>query len=128
MAERIEEELALLRHRYPGAKIGPGGSSILVEGWSLRNGWSAASTVGLVVVPPGYATTPPDNFYTGPDLRLANGQEPGNSSLVDLLGSKWRQFSYHVEPSDWRPHATITEGHNLATFFQGVERRLSEAS
>lgn len=129
MADRIDEELALLRQRYPNAKLGPDGRSILVEDWKLRPGWNSGQTRLLVVVPPGYPTTPPDNFYTAPELRLADGREPGNaSSIVDLVGLKWRQFSYHVEASDWRTHAVITQGHNLSTFFEGVERRLSELS
>jgi len=129
VADRIDEELALLRQRHPSAKLGPDNQSVLVEDWKLPAGWSIDETRLLVVVPPGYPTTPPDNFYTAPELRLADGREPSNAqSIVDLADLSWRQFSYHVEACDWRPHAVVIEGHNLCTFFQGIERRLSELS
>lgn len=128
MAGRLDEELALVRKRHPTARLGPGDRSLLIDEWRLPSGWSSTQVRLMVVIPSGYPTTPPDNFYTTPDLVLAGGREPGNTSHVDLEGARWRQFSYHVEASDWRPHAVVTEGHNLLTFLEAVEKRLSELS
>ena len=62
-------------------------------------------------------------------IRLAAGGEPGNTSLsVNQAGRSWRQFSWHVETGDWRPHAEVLKGHNMLTFLEGLGRCLKEAN
>jgi hypothetical protein len=43
-------------------------------------------------------------------------------------GRQWLQFSYHVDPNDWRPHANPTAGSNLADYLAGALTRFLEAS
>jgi hypothetical protein len=109
--------------------LGPNLEWFSITHWKLPPGWNKAETTVLVQIPPGYPVTPPDNFYTDNDLALANGQQPGNSSVNQLVASKmWRMFSYHVEGRDWHPHADPLKGHNLLTFLYGVAKRLAEVS
>jgi hypothetical protein len=83
----------------------------------------------LILIPPGYPITPPDNFYTDNELRLSSGALPGNSNANTIqLERPWLQFSYHVESADWQPNSDLLQGHNLMTFLQGVAIRLSEAN
>ena len=130
MLERRERELELVRTEYGDLEIGSNLDWVIIKKWTLQTGWSKSETQVLVLIPPGYPVTPPDNFYTDNDLRLANGGQPSNSSVnVSQLGRFWLQFSYHVEPEDWKPHADLLQGHNLLTFLKiGVTRRLSEAN
>lgn len=128
MKQRLERELAFVRQRYGEVEIGPSLDWFLIKRWPLDSAWAKGETQILVLLPGGYPTTPPDNFYADPDLRLADGSAPGNTSPVSILGAQWLQFSFHVESGDWQPHADPERGHNLLTFLQGVARRLTEGS
>jgi hypothetical protein len=127
MVERRKEEISLIQARYGEIEVGSDLNWVIIKQWKLPPGWSRTETEVLVPIPPGYPVTPPDNFYTADDLRLANGNPPGNATPgQSQLGRLWLQFSYHVEPGDWHPHADLLQGHNLLTFLGGVAGRLSE--
>jgi hypothetical protein len=129
MVGRRKEELKLVQARYGDIEIGTQLEWLVINHWPLPNGWNKQETAVLVFIPPGYPVTPPDNFYADNDLRLANGNLPGNASPGQRshLDKQWLQFSYHVERGDWHPHADLLQGHNLLTFLNGVEKRLKEA-
>ena len=94
----------------------------------LPQGWSAEETPLLVLIPAGYPTTPPDNFYVRNDLTLAGGGEPGNAPKDQpQRNTTWRMFSWHVDET-WQPSAAPARGDNLLTFLAGCEQRLSELS
>lgn len=93
----------------------------------MSPGWNQSETQVLVLIPSGYPTIPPDNFYTDDELRVADGRQPGSTTANQgQAGRMWLMFSYHVEPSDWTASAEIVEGHNLLTFLDGVAGRLME--
>jgi hypothetical protein len=127
MTERVKQELKLVETRYGELEIGPNCDWFVIKRWRLGAGWNKNETPVLILIPPGYAVTPPDNFYTDNDLFLSSGGEPGNTSRGQThAGRLWRQFSYHVEAGDWQPHADPLHGHNLLTFLAGVAKRLAE--
>jgi hypothetical protein len=129
MIERRNSEFNLVTGIYGELEIATDLSWFVVKSWRLPAGWNKYETALLVQIPPGYPVTPPDNFYTDPDLLLGNGGQPGNSSAgQSLVGRQGRMFSYHVESGDWQPHAEPSKGHNLLTFLEGVIKRLLEAS
>jgi hypothetical protein len=129
MIERRKEELKFVEAKYGALEVDPNVEWFIIKRWQLGSGWSMAETPVLVLFPPGYAVTPPDNFYTRNDLRLASGAQPGNTSPNATQARRaWLQFSWHVEASDWAPHAEVLQGHNILTFLEGVGRRLSEAN
>ena len=129
MIERRKEELKLVEAKYGELEVDPNVDWFIIKRWQLGSGWSVGETSVLVLFPPGYAVTPPDNFYTRNDLRLASGAQPGNTSPnATQVGRSWLQFSWHVEAGDWTPHAEVLKGHNMLTFLEGVGWRLSEAN
>ena len=79
----------------------------------------------LILIPGAYPTTPPDNFYTAADLRLANGAVPQNATPAQPLDQPWLQFSFHVEGGDWCA-VDGPGGHTLLDFLDGVAARLAE--
>lgn len=124
---RMAQELHLLRHRYPEIQFHPDQRVLLVPAHQLCPGWNSDHTAILLLVPPGYATIPPDNFLTDSTLLLANGAPPQHArSLQPFLGKHWRLFSFHLEPHTWRPTADVSQGHNLLTYFLGIEEHLQE--
>ena len=127
MFERRLKEIELLRRRYGELDHGANVEWVIFKFFKLPPGWSREVTRLLIMVPPGYPMTPPDNFYVEPGLRLASGAGATNySEPVSHLDQNWGQFSYHVDSGDWKATADILGGHNLLTFMLGVERRLSE--
>jgi len=126
--ERRRLELQLVAARWGELEHAADLSWFIVPRWTLPPGWSRTETPVLVFVPPGYPVTPPDCFFAAPDLRLANGAQPGNSGLQHQLGREWLWFSYHVDQSTWHPSADPASGHSLLTFLAGIDRRFGEAS
>lgn len=125
--ERLRSELEMVRRQFGTAELDPERKRLVVVGWELGSGWSISATDVIVLIPPAYPATPPDNFFTCNDLRLANGHLPGCTSLGhQIAGRQCLQFSYHVEPGEWRPGAEPGSGDNLTTFLAAVGRRLSE--
>jgi len=117
-----------LRERYGEIEYGPSLDWVLVKCFSVPHGWNRKATEVLIIVPPGYPMTPPDNFYVPNGLRIvADGAEklPGNySENQTVLGGNWAQFSYHAQ--GWSPSPDLLEGDNLLTFMLAVEQRLKE--
>ena len=129
MIERIRRELEFVERRFGELERGPNLDWFIVRAMLLGNGWNKEVTGILVLLPGGYPTTPPDNFYADPDLRLASGSVPGNVSVDQTaIGRAWVLFSYHVESGEWKPAPEPEEGHNLLTYVEAVARRLAEAS
>lgn len=129
MLERRNQELDLVRAKYGEIEVGPDLGWLIIKRYRLIPGWNKTEIPVLVMIRPGYPTTPPDNFYVDNDLRLANGQDPSNASRNQVqLGRPWLMFSYHVDESEWKPQPEVLEGHNLLTYLLGVERRLAEAN
>jgi hypothetical protein len=125
MSERIKRELALVQAAYGEIEVDADLRWFVIRHWELVAGWNKQHTRLLVLIPPGYPITAPDNFFTEPDLAVKGGGAPGSTSgPVQQAGQSWLQFSYHLEGGEWRPE----QGHNLLTFLAGVARRLREVS
>ena len=102
MLERRRREVELLRRQYPQVEHGPDLDWVLFRDFALPPGWNRKSTDLLVLIPPGYPETPPDNFHVLAGLRVESGADPGNySEGQELLGESWGQFSYHAD--EWSP-------------------------
>lgn len=127
MTERLAREVELLRKVHSQVDMSADTVHVTVREMTFPAGWNRSSTDILIVVPPGYPVTPPDNFFVPAGLRLAGGQVPGNySESTRLLGKDWGQFSFHSQ--EWRPSPNEADGDNLTTFIALVERRLSEVN
>lgn len=125
MTDRVKRELALVAAAFGELEIDPDLRWFVIKRWALDAGWSKAETRVLILIPPGYAVTPPDNFCADADLSLKGGGQPGNASIAQPInGQQWLQFSYHIEGVDWQPD----KGDNLLTFLVGVTKRLKEVS
>lgn len=126
--ERRRREIDLLRKRYGEVEHGDNIDWILFKSFQLPPGWNRENTELLIVIPPGYPITPPDNFHVRNGLRIvADGGErvPSNySENQSVLGGNWAQFSFHAQA--WSPAPDSLEGDNLLTFILAVERRLGE--
>lgn len=126
MEGRIQKEFEMLSEKYEVIDKDPSFQWILIK-YKLQPGWNKEDVEILLLIPAGYPSTKPDNFYVPHGLAAANPsvqiQNCGNCDLK-ILGRTWLQFSFHVE--EWRPSEDIVSGHNLLTFMAGVVQRLTE--
>ena len=123
--ERRKTEFALLRQRYGDLEHGENLDWLIFKDFPLPAGWNKDTTELLVVIPAGYPTTAPDNFFVRNELRISDGSMPGNySENQSVLGSSWAQFSFHAK--EWNPSPDLDDGDSLLTFMLAVERRLRE--
>ena len=124
-AERRKTEFALLRQRYGDLGHGENFDWVIFKDFRLPAGWNRDTTELLVVIPAGYPTTPPDNFFVRNELRISDGSMPANySDNQSVLGSSWAQFSFHAK--EWNPSTALEDGDSLLTFMLAVEQRLRE--
>ena len=129
LAERLTQEEPLLRQAFPEAAIDTDALMVILHDYPLPTGWSHDHTDVLFAIPFNYPAGQPDNVCARPDLTLAGGATPGNSQGIQQhAGRSWLQFSYHIDPSDWRPHADAAKGSNLADYLAGALSRFQEAS
>ncbi len=125
--DRRDTEFGLLRQHYGDVHAGSDFEWAVVRAVPLCNGWNRPATEVLIVVPPGYPLTPPDNFFVRNGLRLADGSLPANfAENQSVLGDSWAQFSFHAQ--SWNPAPEPMDGDNLMTFMLAVEGRLRELS
>ncbi|SRR6266571_258343 len=124
--ERRRQEIELLRKKYGQVEHGPNLDWVLFKQLPLPPGWNRQTTELLVILPPGYPTTPPDNFYVRNGLKLADGERMPNNYSEDqnILGGSWAQFSFHAER--WNPSPGFEDGDSLITFLIAIEHRLQE--
>ena len=125
--ERREREFELLKQKYGELEHGENLDWVQFKRFPMPPGWNREATELLVVIPPGYPATPPDNFFVRDGLRTAGGAAPGNySEGQSVLGGTWAQFSYHAK--EWNPAPDPNVGDSILTFMIGVEARLREGN
>ena len=127
--ERLLQERPLLEQAFPSAHLDAEAGVVIVAGHKLSPGWSHDETDVLVEIPAAYPSTPPDNMCARADLTLAGGRMPqNNQGHRQIAGLQWLQFSYHVEPSDWRPDADVWKSSTLVDYLHGALSRFEEAT
>ena len=126
MQERIDQELALLRQRYPDLEYCQQGHWIRIPDYRLPAGWNRSFTDVAFQVPVGYPGAPPYGICTPVGLRF-NGESPDNCTLADPIppfGGAWMRFSW--QPDGWQPTANLTAGSNLLNWVVGFAERFRE--
>ena len=126
MQERVEEELRLLRTRYPDLEYVAQGYWIRVKGYPLPKGWNRDVTeVAFQIVA---APAAPYGIYV-PSGLCFNGQMPANyndsSGSVPFPGT-WGMFSWSPGEGEWRPGATVSNGTNYLNWALGFSIRFEE--
>ena len=113
MQDRIDQELVLLRQRYPGLDYRQDGQWVCIPAYPMPTGWDRSSTDVAFQIPIGYPGTPAYGIWT-PEGLLFDGQPPDNCTAAQPIppfGGTWLRFSW--QPEGWQPAAEVTAGSNL---------------
>jgi Prokaryotic E2 family E len=134
-AERLQQELELLRSAYPDLEYLPAGEAqwVRIPSYPVPVGWAheqtpvtAAEIAFQIPTQDGQA---PYAFYVRPAFALASGGAPGNytATATTPWGSDFAQFSW--SPSEpWIPTADIRAGANMLRFARSFAERLGDLS
>jgi hypothetical protein len=126
---RLEQEREILLQTYPNALVKIDGLVVILADHTLGAGWSHQSTDVLFAIPANYPAGQPDNICARQDLTLLDGTSPANNQGIQVHdGRPWLQFSFHLEPGDWRPRAEPPAGSTLVDYLTGALTRFDEAS
>ena len=121
MATTLVADVALLERRGFVLQQHPqphGWLFFVISNYLLGRAFTPTTSDLLVKIPPTYPYAGLDMFWVQPEVRLANGTMPANSSLETLLDRQWLRFSWH--PANWRYGVD-----NLSTFLSFINERLA---
>jgi len=133
-AERLEQELGLLRSGYPdleyrfvdGAHWVPIPAYPVPEAWLAGDESVAAVEIVFLIPPAGQA---PYAFRTRPVITLAGGGTPSNytAPVSTPWGEDFAQFSWSPL-EQWVPKTHIRAGANMLNFARSFAERLEGLS
>lgn len=125
MEGRIEQEIALLRQRYPTLDFRTEGRWVKIPAYPLPAGWSGHQTDVVFQVPPAYPGTQPYGFFV-PHGLLYQGSQPDNYTVSNEtipFSGTWGKLSWTPEDGHWRPGADPLKGSNLVNWVIGFAER-----
>jgi hypothetical protein len=134
-AERLEQELGLLRAGYPDLEylLLEGAHWVRIPAYPVPSGWAYQGTpiseAEIAFQIPSQAGQAPYAFYVRPAFTLASGGTPSNytATATTPWGGDFAQFSWSPnEP--WIPKAEIRAGANMLNFARSFAERLQEPS
>ncbi|MDD5308695.1 MAG: E2/UBC family protein [Deltaproteobacteria bacterium] len=131
LSDRIGQELALLRKKYPDLEYVAAGQWARIPSYPLPEGWNRTMTDVVFAIPVGYPATAPYGIYVPAgilhkDARPNNYTEPA-SNTPPFSGS-WGIFSWSPADGEWRPTANLQSGPNLLNYVQGFANRFREGA
>lgn len=129
MRERIQQELELLRKRYPDLEYQEESHWVRIPAYALPAGWNRPSTHVAFQIPTAYPGTPPYGIYVPAGLTF-NAARPNNytepASTQPPFEGSWGIFSWAPADGQWRPTADRVTGSNLSNWASGFADRFRE--
>jgi len=124
--ERIQQELVILRSRWPDLEYRDEGQWVRIPSYTLPQGWNRSATDAAFQIPVAYPGTPPDGFYIPVGL-LFGGVRPENytepAPTQPPFSGTWGVFSWHLGDGQWFPKADPMSGSNLLNWVIGFAER-----
>ncbi len=129
MQERIDDELALIRQRFPDVEYRREGQWVRVPSYPMSGGWNRTETDVAFQIGEGHPGTPPYGIYVPAGIKYqdaipSNYKEPADNA-PPFEGS-WGVFSWSPDDGEWRPTADIRKGSNLLNWVIGFANRFRE--
>jgi hypothetical protein len=122
MNQQLSLEAEELRQRGLALQLHPqadGWVFTVFDQYPLPSGFNQQSTSLLIKVPPNYPLGGMDMFWADPQLKLAGGSMPANTSVEENLGRPWLRFSWH--PHRWNPSSD-----SLISYLKFIEKRFEQ--
>ncbi len=125
MDERIEEELALLRSRFPDMVYEPNGRWVKLPAYPFANGWNRERDDVAFQIQANHPAAAPYGIYVRSGLRFEEAV-PGNytepAKTAPPFGGPWGLLSWTTEDA-WQPKVPASKGSNLLNWAIGIGQR-----
>lgn len=128
-AERIAQELELLRSSFPTLEYVPEGQWVRIPSYPLPEAvWGRSAVEVCFQIPEAIPAQGPYGLYVRPDISLANGGVIQNYTYPapTAFGGDWGKFSWQLLA--WTPNADIVAGTNMLNFVRSFADRFREGS
>ncbi len=129
MQERINQEIDLLKTRFPDLDYRPDGQWIHILKHPLPPGWNLSATQLAFPIPVEYPCGPPYGIYVPAGIRFGS-QLPSNytdrAPMQPPFGGAWGIFSWTTQDGVWHATADLTKGSNLLNWVLGFQRRFED--
>lgn len=77
---------------------------LVVQKFSLPDGYNRAESDLLLRLPAGFPDTPPDMWWFDPPIQRADGSKiPATEVTESHVGRTWQRWSRHFNAGQWRP-------------------------
>lgn len=103
-------DAAFLADRYTAGEVAIAGGMlcVMLPGWVLPAGFTAAAVDLLLRLPANFPDTQPDMWWMSPTVALSSGQPIAAADLIEThLGRTWQRWSRHLPAGLWN---TGTDG------------------
>jgi hypothetical protein len=129
MQERINEELALIRARFPGLEYVEAGRWVRIPAYPLPQGWNREATDVAFQIQNGHPGVAPYGIYVPSGIQFdaatpTNYKEPADNQ--PSFGGSWGIFSWAPADGQWKPAADVRRGSNLLGWVLGFADRFEE--
>lgn len=126
---RIDQEFALLRDRFPSLEYVSAGQWIRIPSYPLPEGWNRTHSDVAFPIPAGYPGAPPYGIYVPAGITF-KGSRPTNYTepTSTPFGGLWGAFSWAPHDGEWRPTANLHAGPNLLNWALGFAHRFREGA
>lgn len=125
MDDRIQEELALLRTRFPDLVYEPNGRWVRLLGYPLGDGWNREQDDIVFQIQANHPAAAPYGIYVRSGLLFGNAR-PGNytepAKTAPPFGGTWGLLSWTTE-DPWQPKVPAGKGPNLLNWAIGIAQR-----
>ncbi len=129
-AQRISEELVLLREQFPTLDFRD--PWIRIPHWHMPSGWNPDTVDVAFIIADSYPAAPPYGIFVPAGLRV-NGANPGNytepAQTQPPFGGSWGVFSWAVgDQKTWQPGTDVRRGANLLRWVHSFNARFAEGA
>lgn len=126
MDDRLEEELELLRGRWPKLEYEGNGKWVLLPGYPMPHPIEQEKSAVCFQVNDGHPRQAPYSFWVRKPIDLKSGQSFNNVKDRNdpPFEGDWLQFSWRLD--DWKPGPAPKEGSNLVNWADSFHNRLKE--
>jgi len=130
MTERVNNELELLKSKYPDLVFIEEGMWVKILNYPVPPGWNREKTDIVFQIPVQYPGSNPYAFFVLSGMQY-NGTKPVNnytepSDVKPAFDGNWGKFSWLPDDGEWRPTADIHSGSNLYNWVEGFRIRFKE--
>lgn len=128
MTERLQNDLELLRGRYPEMQFREEGQWVFLPKYRVASGWKHQEYAVCFQIRPGYPDISPYGINVSPPPEREDGAQvkdyvPSPDPKPPFEGS-WGRFSWEID--GWKAASDLLSGSTLVNYVESIRKRFEE--